>query len=567
MGRYANVNGVLTPIAGRGKAEYGASTLRKGTLTVPVNQATGGIFIEFDTPLPDNDYIVSWEFDDCADGDAAHIVGPHYKYTTGFGLYYFGGFSKDVIIRWTAFKLYTDNQYNELLTLPTEVSRVDHLYDHSGEIVSNDDLNDFVVPGNYVAGTAAIALSLLNKPADLSYGFSLKVEVRGDWNESGTHTLFQTIYKTNANADTAPPQESYIYYRSKGHNINVWNPWRKVATDKDIVSLGIVNEETGCKNILVWDRGRKETLAGVTFTYDFDTGICTANGLATERINYTIMSGIRMRNYPTGDYWYSGCPEEDSDGVKASTNTFFCYTHPGMNDGGASWKPAVFDFGKGAKFHYDNVGNNVDGNTFTSITIIEGYECKNLQFKMMITSADDPDPLKFVPPALSNRIISGYIDRGFNVENGEYAISGYAVGRKFMRGNNVCSVIRTITAGDALLSAAEDSDNYNYCLREVTEIVPNTNLNTLIYNGEYYCGSSAAAQSCTNRPTEVNQGFRMRVIDGAGEKGEGWLEQCTMQIIEFVNNGNVPAMYMRLKQYNGSFGNWYKFSGTQVASS
>lgn len=114
MGVYKNHSGVLTPIAGRGKAEYGASTLRKGTLTIPVNQATGGIFIEFDTPLPDNDYIVSWEFDDCADGDAAHLVGPHYKYATGFGLYYFGGFTKDVIIRWTAFKLYTDNEYNSI---------------------------------------------------------------------------------------------------------------------------------------------------------------------------------------------------------------------------------------------------------------------------------------------------------------------------------------------------------------------------------------------------------------------------------------------------------------------
>lgn len=236
MGLYKNTSGVLTPIAGRGKAEYGASTVRKGTLNVPVNQATGGIFIEFDTPLPDNDYIVSWEFDDCADGDAAHIVGPHYKYATGFGLYYFGGFTKDVRIKWTAFKLYTDNQYNELLTLPTEVSRVDHLYDHSGTIASNDDLNDYIVPGNYLCNTAAICNTLSNKPSSLNQGFSLKVEVRGAYSVSGTSTIFQTVYKVNNNA-AAGNNDCPVYVRSRAYNISTWSNWKRLVSTSDLTYI------------------------------------------------------------------------------------------------------------------------------------------------------------------------------------------------------------------------------------------------------------------------------------------------------------------------------------------
>lgn len=237
MGLYKN-NGVLSPIAGRGKAEYGASTLRKGTLTIPVNQATGGIFIEFDTPLPDNDYIVSWEFDDCADGDAAHLVGPHYKYATGFGLYYFGGFTKDIIIRWTAFKLYTDNEYNELLTLPDEVGHVDHLYDHSEGIASNDDLNDYIVPGNYSCGTSAICNTLSNKPSSLNQAFSLKVEIRGPYSDGGINTLFQTIYKVNNNA-AGGNDDCPIYVRSRAYNISTWSNWKRMMSTSDIVELQV----------------------------------------------------------------------------------------------------------------------------------------------------------------------------------------------------------------------------------------------------------------------------------------------------------------------------------------
>ena len=61
MGLYKNTPGnVLVPIAGRGKAEYGASTVRTGSVALEdIASHTGkAVDVVFDTPMPDNDYIV-----------------------------------------------------------------------------------------------------------------------------------------------------------------------------------------------------------------------------------------------------------------------------------------------------------------------------------------------------------------------------------------------------------------------------------------------------------------------------------------------------------------------------
>lgn len=116
MGLYKNTNGVLTPIAGRGKAEYGASTVRTGN--VAVNIAGGGtnpMEVTFDTPMPDANYMV-----DCTITDqqlSKQIITVEKKTANGFILYVTNVYTNALSynIKYTAFKLYTDNEYNELL--------------------------------------------------------------------------------------------------------------------------------------------------------------------------------------------------------------------------------------------------------------------------------------------------------------------------------------------------------------------------------------------------------------------------------------------------------------------
>ena len=116
MGLYKNTNGVLTPIAGRGKAEYGASTVRTGN--VAVNIAGGGtnpMEVTFDTPMPDANYMV-----DCTITDqqlSKQIITVEKKTANGFILYVTNVYTNALSynIKYTAFKLYTDNEYNGLL--------------------------------------------------------------------------------------------------------------------------------------------------------------------------------------------------------------------------------------------------------------------------------------------------------------------------------------------------------------------------------------------------------------------------------------------------------------------
>lgn len=119
MGLYKNENGILTPIAGRGRAEYGASTVRTGTFTNPeLNPNSGDATktITFDTPMPDADYCLDFTM-----GEAwlANIVVIS-KTTTGFTVCFLRPFNSAVAANritftYTAFKLYTDIEYNQLI--------------------------------------------------------------------------------------------------------------------------------------------------------------------------------------------------------------------------------------------------------------------------------------------------------------------------------------------------------------------------------------------------------------------------------------------------------------------
>lgn len=115
MGLYKNNNGVLSPIAGRGKAEYGASTVRTGTFSLS-GTSWARQNITFAEPMPDTDYIVSLET-----STAAYLTATPYtidnKTVNGFQLSIFVSGSTAISYdgTYTAFKLYTDNEYNGLL--------------------------------------------------------------------------------------------------------------------------------------------------------------------------------------------------------------------------------------------------------------------------------------------------------------------------------------------------------------------------------------------------------------------------------------------------------------------
>lgn len=108
MSREVKINGVWQRIAGRGKAEYGASHYQAGTATLPSGmQATQ---VTFDEAMPDTDYIVV--LSGLGTSVVANIAG---KTKTGFQIHANNTATSAATATWQAFKLYSDKEYNALL--------------------------------------------------------------------------------------------------------------------------------------------------------------------------------------------------------------------------------------------------------------------------------------------------------------------------------------------------------------------------------------------------------------------------------------------------------------------
>ena len=119
MGRYKvnQSDGSLQMISGRGKAEYGASTVRKNTFNQVVGTGTFEVIsIAFSTPMPDADYVVDFTFDNDSTTTAFSYAVSN-KTASGFDITFGNQFTQAQRYKGTvtAFKLYTDTEYNEVL--------------------------------------------------------------------------------------------------------------------------------------------------------------------------------------------------------------------------------------------------------------------------------------------------------------------------------------------------------------------------------------------------------------------------------------------------------------------
>ena len=116
--------GDLTQVAGRGRAEYGASTVRKGTVNVTGIPASGSkaVAVVFDTPMPDADYEVIFSVDEWV---IQATEGSWNKSANGFNVILSNTWAaeKDVTVTYYAFKLYSDVEYSNIVnSIPASAS-------------------------------------------------------------------------------------------------------------------------------------------------------------------------------------------------------------------------------------------------------------------------------------------------------------------------------------------------------------------------------------------------------------------------------------------------------------
>ena len=121
-----NSNGDWVQCAGQGRAEYGASTVRTGTVTfTALADSWNVVEITFDTPMPDDDYLVIFEATNVA---YVHVQQVMSKTINGFNAIVWNRdeltSSRPGYIKYTAFKLYTDTEYNQVLNSMIRVKQV-----------------------------------------------------------------------------------------------------------------------------------------------------------------------------------------------------------------------------------------------------------------------------------------------------------------------------------------------------------------------------------------------------------------------------------------------------------
>lgn len=118
INKYNPTTGELELLAGQGKAEYGASTERKGDIVIPATTAGNfqSVSVVFAQAMPDNDYTIV--IDEGSDTWAHCSVNVTNKTTTGFTLFFLnvaGADAPQMSFKYRAFKLYTDTEYNSIL--------------------------------------------------------------------------------------------------------------------------------------------------------------------------------------------------------------------------------------------------------------------------------------------------------------------------------------------------------------------------------------------------------------------------------------------------------------------
>ena len=156
--------GDLTRVAGRGKAEYGASTVREGTFNNPLLTGNnhGQVNITFSTPMPDSNYMV-----DIAVTNSTYIYNVGYyikdKTVNGFTIVLLrdveGAVSANSITySYTAFKLYTDTEVSQALA-NTEYSTTEQ---RVGTWIDNKPLYRKVLSGPYTLALAGASWNNTN---------------------------------------------------------------------------------------------------------------------------------------------------------------------------------------------------------------------------------------------------------------------------------------------------------------------------------------------------------------------------------------------------------------------
>ncbi len=327
-------------------------------------------------------------------------------------------------------------------------------------IPANSNFNDYGSIGIYYVLNQADADTMTNIP-DKRSGKLIVMSLTelSSWN--------MQIYVTN-NADGI--------YRRRQANAGAWQPWVRVANDRDSSSLMTA---TG-KNLLPsWSYGYpSHATNGITFTFKPATGEITVNGTATD-LAHCVLAGSTMNPYdlPEGEYILSGCPS----GGSASSYMLKLQAASSPNSSILNFD----DYGNSVRFvinehvsSYPNIGTNY------YIRIAKGYTANNLVFKPMLRPAFSSDTYVPNDSFYKGNLYIGNCYTAGDVKDKVATVDGYF---KLRKGVTVCVKFKNSNTYNAT------NDN------KITLNVNGTGAYNIYYNNASPNGSSTTVFGFSNR--------------------------------------------------------------------
>ena len=235
-----STTGALTRVAGRGKAEYGASAIRSGTYTPSSSvqvQEDLPFSVTFSEPMPDDDYQVIFgsSSNNTSSGTMQCVVRS--RSTTGFA-----GVIRNVgtieisaasgRFTWFAFKLYSDVEYSNIVnSMPSDASASNKLVTESDTnsitLTSTDSLASWA--GN-AKGVMTTFIGTSSKPSDIGAPLS-------SWGETMIWCIGHDIRKTLFAIDYSITQH-VIYTREyfNGSFITNWTAIKDGNLTSSVIS-------------------------------------------------------------------------------------------------------------------------------------------------------------------------------------------------------------------------------------------------------------------------------------------------------------------------------------------
>lgn len=209
MSREVKVGNEWVRVAGRGKAEYGASHYQSGSGTISARIAAGNaatVSIAFATPMPDTDYIVV--ANSLTNAEVRYDIRD--KTVNGFTLQGYNSSTSSAMTNtryeWQAFKLYSDKEYDGLLddvaTLKSNQSFT--------RVLSTNDIS--LTANQWTETEASITIPRGKKAYVLSiFPYSLSVPTGTAWASSGiADTLDESLWKCALCSTTGVPAQGVI---------------------------------------------------------------------------------------------------------------------------------------------------------------------------------------------------------------------------------------------------------------------------------------------------------------------------------------------------------------------